>query len=128
MLLDTHALIWLLDDNDRLGPAVRRQIASAPAVHVSAASVWEIAIKQELGRLAVPANLLDLIEEAGLQFLAIAPRHAWAVGETDSLPHRDPFDRLLITQAVLENFPFVTADRIILAAEVAGLDTVDARL
>lgn len=127
MLLDTHVLIWLLEGNERLGPSTRQQIEQVPLVHVSAASLWEMAIKVGLGRLTAPDDLLAQVEAAGLQQLSVSPSHAWAVRHESALPRRDPFDHLLVTQAVIEGFPFVTADRAILGAVVDGLVAVDAR-
>jgi PIN domain nuclease of toxin-antitoxin system len=127
MLLDTHVLLWLLTDDERLGPHSRGHLGSAPAVHVSAASLWEIAIKAELGRLRVPESLPELVEEAGLHWLPIAPSHAWSIREIADLPHRDPFDRLLAAQARFERMPLLTADRTLLAAAPSGVTTVDAR-
>jgi PIN domain nuclease of toxin-antitoxin system len=78
-------------------------------VLVSAASVWEIAVKRELGKLSAPDELLETIAEEGLIFLAITPWHAWRAG---GLPmhHRDPFARMLAAQALVEGTPLVTAD------------------
>jgi PIN domain nuclease of toxin-antitoxin system len=127
MLLDTHVVLWLLTDDARIGPTARGQLAASPAVHVSAVSLWEIAIKRELGRLRVPDDLPERIEQAGLQWLPITPRHAWSVPQVDGLPHRDPFDRLLASQARVEGMPLLTADRALLAAEIPGVTTLEAR-
>lgn len=127
MLLDTHVLLWLLTDDARLGPRARDRIASAVAVQVSAASLWEIAVKSGLGRLQVPDRLPELVEEAGLHWLAVTPAHVWAVREVTGLPHRDPFDRLLAAQAGWERMPLLTADRVLLAAEIPDVVMLDAR-
>ena len=115
LLLDTHAFLWWLDDNPRLGPKSRAAIADPNnTVWVSAASAWEIAIKAGLGRLEMsepPEDALPReIERGGFRALAISVDHALAVR---SLPqhHRDPFDRLLIAQAVAEGLRLITADR-----------------
>jgi PIN domain nuclease of toxin-antitoxin system len=78
-------------------------------VLVSAASIWEIAIKRALGKLSAPDDLLETISEEGFIFLAVTPWHAWRAGD---LPphHRDPFDRLLAAQALVEGIPLLTAD------------------
>jgi PIN domain nuclease of toxin-antitoxin system len=110
ILLDTHAVLWWLAGDASLSAVARRTIAEpSNEVLVSSASIWEIAIKRSLGKLTVPNGLLEAISEDGLIFLAISPWHAWRAGE---LPwhHRDPFDRLLAAQALVEGIPLVTAD------------------
>ena len=116
MLLDTHVLIWLLEGDERLGVEARAAMARAPDVHVSAASLWEIAIKVELGRLQAPDDLPEVVRRAGLQRLPVTGEHAWSVQGVAGLPHRDPFDRLLVAQASVEGLSLVTADRALLGA------------
>ena len=115
LLLDTHVLLWWLDDNPRLGARARAAIADSDnTVWVSSATAWEIAIKTGLGRLEMsepPEEALPReIERGGFRPLAISVEHALAVR---TLPHhhRDPFDRLLIAQAMAEDLRLVTADR-----------------
>jgi PIN domain nuclease of toxin-antitoxin system len=114
LLLDTHALLWWLADNRKLGRRAREAIADPRAtVWVSAASAWEIAIKVALGRLELPEApevcLPREIEQNHFTPLPVTLEHALAVA---SLPahHADPFDRLLIAQAQIENLTLVTAD------------------
>ncbi|WP_299911677.1 type II toxin-antitoxin system VapC family toxin [uncultured Paracoccus sp.] len=109
LLLDTHILLWAMLDDPRLTRAARRAIAEAEAVLVSAASVWEVAIKSGLGKLDVPADLFDRALAAGARPLPISWAHARAVQD---LPphHADPFDRLLIAQARCEGLVLVSAD------------------
>ncbi len=126
-LLDTHVLLWLLQDDARLGPETRTLLAEATVLHASAASMWEIAIKSSRGRLVVSDELPQQVSASGLQWLDITPRHAWAVRAVEGLPHPDPFDRMLVAQALVESMPFVTADRAILGADVDSLRTIDAR-
>ena len=129
MLLDTHVLLWLLDDVPSLGHRARARIADADTVYVSAASVWEVAIKAARGRLEASPHLLTQVAEADLTWLPVTPDHAWAVQDTQGLPQRDPFDRLLVAQAAAEQLTFVTADRAILGATLTPSVTVlDARL
>jgi PIN domain nuclease of toxin-antitoxin system len=113
-LLDTHALLWWLLDDPALPAAPRRAIERAEAVFVSAASVWEVAIKQRLGKLPEltlgVAELPALIRESRFLPLAVDDRHAAAVA-TLPLHHRDPFDHLLIAQALTERLTLVTRDR-----------------
>lgn len=77
---------------------------------VSAASVWEISIKASLGKLVVPDNLLEEARSQGFQHLAITPTHAWKVRRLPVTDHKDPFDRLLVTQALHEELPIISGD------------------
>lgn len=124
LLLDTQALLWLLSDSRRMGPRARALIASATSVHYSAASVWEILIKSTLGKLRIDGDLAASLRAAHLQELPITVDHALAVSTVD-LPHRDPFDRLLLTQADAEGMTFLTADAILLGTGCS--DVRDAR-
>ena len=112
LLLDTHAFLWWLSDDRKLSAAARDAIRDPHAiVHVSAASIWEIAIKAKLGRLDVQdSNLAAEIEANGFAELAITARHAQSAG---ALPrhHDDPFDRMLIAQAQTEDLVVITHDR-----------------
>jgi PIN domain nuclease of toxin-antitoxin system len=111
LLLDTHAYLWWLEDDSQLSAGVRSAIADpASLVYVSAASVWEIAIKATLGRIEVgDADLVSEIEASDFLELPISARHAQAAG---TLPrhHDDPFDRMLIAQAQLEGLTCATRD------------------
>lgn len=110
VLVDTHAVLWWLADAPDLSEPARALIADPESIPlVSAASVWEIAIKRALGKLRAPEDLTEAIEAAGFRWLAIEPSHAWAVGSLAE-HHRDPFDRLLIAQAAVEELPILTAD------------------
>jgi len=108
LLLDTQVLLWWLRADRRLGRAVRDSIASADEAYVSAASVWEIAIKQSRGRLVVPPGLLDAIV-ADFRPLEITFDHALAVRDLEPI-HADPFDRMLVAQALVERLTVVTND------------------
>lgn len=114
LLLDTHVAIWALIEDKRLGDRARELIANPDnAVYVSAASVWEIAIKHSLGRKAVPfsgSDALRYFSEAGFEGLDVSAQHAAASGE---LPphHTDPFDRLLVAQALTEPLRLITHDK-----------------
>jgi PIN domain nuclease of toxin-antitoxin system len=110
LLVDTHALLWWLTDDAGLSDAAREALADpANEVLVSAASVWEIAIKRALGKLSAPDDLPDHIDAQGFGWLPVGPEHAWCVRD---LPrhHGDPFDRLLAAQALRERMPIVSAD------------------
>ena len=110
LLLDTHALIWWLS-NDFISVKAKEAIADPDnIVFVSAASAWEIAIKKSLGKLQAPDDLNVQIDEKRFRPLAISIDHALTV-EKLPLHHQDPFDRILIAQALYENLIIVTRDR-----------------
>jgi len=119
ILLDTHVLLWWLNDAASLGERARAQISdSENAIIVSAASLWEIAIKQGLGK--VEADIAEIekdIAQQGMIRLGIEADH---LIELTSLPnlHRDPFDRMLISQARAEDMPLMTADTQIAAYSI----------
>jgi PIN domain nuclease of toxin-antitoxin system len=114
LLLDSQALLWLLDDNSRLGPAARQAITSAQGVHVSAATVWELTIKTMLGKLSVPADLSTRLTAQGLTLLSVTAEHAEALRDFPELTRHDPFDRLLIAQASCTGLQLLTADQVLL--------------
>ena len=116
LLLDTHAFLWWLDDDRRLSSRGRRLVADETTeVFVSAASAWEIAIKAAAGKLAgaldVAADVSGCLESQGFRPLDITVGHAQRAG---SLPlrHRDPFDRMLAAQALVEGLPLLSNDAI----------------
>lgn len=110
LLLDTNVFLWYLADAKPLSKALRSTIAEADEVFVSAASIWEIAIKSALGKLDVkPTLAVDGIAASGFAELAIRASHAAAVSGLPPI-HRDPFDRLLVAQAITEPLRLVTAD------------------
>jgi PIN domain nuclease of toxin-antitoxin system len=121
LLLDTSALIWALIDDPSLTREARSAIGEGGnEVAVSAASVWEISIKQRAGKLRPPVD--DVAGDLARRFtmLPITTEHAWAAGQ---LPphHRDPFDRTLVAQAQLEGLTIVTRDPKIARYQVAIL-------
>jgi PIN domain nuclease of toxin-antitoxin system len=100
LLLDTHIFLWFLADSKQLSESARRRIAEADEVFVSAASIWEIAIKVGIGKL--DTNIDDVvagIEASGFEELPVLSRHAVLVASLPAV-HRDPFDRLLVAQAM----------------------------
>jgi PIN domain nuclease of toxin-antitoxin system len=108
-LLDTHALLWWLADSPELSRRAQAAIRRSPAVYVSAATAWEIAIKKAHGKLKAPDDLEDALRSNRFEPLSVTVAHAWAAG---ALPryHDDPFDRLLIAQARAESLTLVTRD------------------
>jgi PIN domain nuclease of toxin-antitoxin system len=114
LLLDTHAWLWWVTDDERLSPAAKQAVADADnEVFVSAASAWEIATKRRLGKLdnlpRVAERYGELIAADGFQHLVVDHRHALRAGGY-ALEHRDPFDRMLAAQSELERMPLVTRD------------------
>jgi PIN domain nuclease of toxin-antitoxin system len=110
LLLDTHAALWFLSGDDRLSENAARHLTDdSNRVLLSAAVVWEISIKRALGKLVVPDDYLSLLLDAGVQPLAVSVAHAAAVVR---LPphHRDPFDRILVSQATVEAGAIVSRD------------------
>ena len=110
LLLDTHVFLWAVSGSRQLTPKIRAVIKGADEVFVSAASIWEIAIKVRLGKLeADPVTMVEAIEESGFKELPVRAAHAAHVANLPLL-HADPFDRLLIAQAVTEPLRLLTAD------------------
>lgn len=109
LLLDTHVLLWWLDGSQLDEATVERIADPGELVVVSAASIWEAAIKAALGKLDVPEDLADAVVDEGFEPLPIAFEHAARAG---ALPphHRDPFDRMLIAQAMVEDLTVLTHD------------------
>jgi PIN domain nuclease of toxin-antitoxin system len=116
LLLDTHTFVWW--DNDELPATVGDRIRSAETVWVSAASAWEIAIKSALGKITARGTLAAAIEDYGFDALPITVAHADAV-RTLPRHHRDPFDRLLVAQARIEDLTIVSRDLAFRAYDVA---------
>ena len=115
VLLDTHALLWALMEPERLSTTAREIIADPSTVlMVSSASAWEIATKHRLGRLdaadAVVHGFRAHLDRLGAEELAIRTDHAILAGSLQG-PHRDPFDRMLAAQSLIEAVPVVTGDR-----------------
>lgn len=110
LLLDTHAALWWLSDDERFGDEAARHMADGRnEVLLSAAVLWEVAIKRSLGKLEAPADLASTLLGAGIRGLPITLGHAAAV---EALPwhHRDPFDRMLVAQAGVEGAAIVSRD------------------
>lgn len=111
LLLDTHLFLWAMANDSRLPTAARQLMEEADEVNVSAASIWEIAIKARIGKLKADAgHLAENIEASGFVALPVTARHAAGVAH---LPdhHTDPFDRLLVAQATAEPLILLTVDR-----------------
>jgi len=112
LLPDTHVVLWWLDDAPSLSVRARQTLVDAEnTVYLSAVVIWEIRIKEAIGKLEVPAELEAVLAEESFVELPISVRHAHAVAQLPPV-HRDPFDRMLVAQAKTEGFHLVTHDRI----------------
>jgi PIN domain nuclease of toxin-antitoxin system len=121
LLLDSHALLWAVHDPDRLTAAAREAIGDpSHAVYFSAASVWELELKAAKGKLTLPASWLDAVEAMRFEALPVTARDAQRSAQ---LPwqHQDPFDRLLIAQALERGLRLASRDPVMAAYEVALL-------
>lgn len=125
VLLDSHVLLWVLADDPQLGPRARELILSGPCF-VSGATTWELAIKAALGKVDLPPDWADAVAASGVGELPIRHVHAYALDGAHVLPHRDPFDRMLLVQSQVEGLILLTADRRILS--VADAHVRDARV
>jgi PIN domain nuclease of toxin-antitoxin system len=109
LLLDTHVVIWWLADDPALSDEIKAMIDDEPDVCVSAATIWEVAIKQSAGKLMAPADLPERIRDSGFTELPVRFEHAIAAGRLPVI-HRDPFDRMLVAQAGCAGLTLLTRD------------------
>lgn len=110
LLLDTHVLLWWLSDSPRLTDTMRSLIRSEEnELYVSMATLWEIRIKEGLGKLVIPADFRDDVAEQGILELSVSGEDLDLLA-TLPMHHRDPFDRLLVAQAIQKSLTIVTAD------------------
>ena len=125
LLLDTHCWLWLKVESGRFPSLLRRRIVKDPArLILSSVCVMEIVIKHASGKLRLggtPADLIAELLEDGVTALAMTSAHALQLGRLPPL-HRDPFDRLLVAQAISEGLTIVSADPQLLAYDVAHID------
>ncbi len=115
LLLDTHVLLWWLENNPAL-PSTARNLIADPnnTIFLSAVTLWEIWLKQSIGKLKLPANFEERLAKEGFEALPLSAAHTKLI---DSLPwhHRDPFDRMLVAQAQAANLKLLTVDEMIAA-------------
>lgn len=120
LLLDTHVVLWWLAADPALSDDLRSLLDSEPEVYVSPTSLWEIAIKQTIGKLPDVPDLLERVRDSGFRGLPVTHEHALAAGRLP-LIHHDPFDRMLIAQARCESLVLATRDAAIQKYEVTVL-------
>jgi PIN domain nuclease of toxin-antitoxin system len=120
LLLDTHVVLWWLTDDPTLSAAIKERLDHEPDVYISPATIWEVAIKQSLGKLEKPTDLPERIRDSGFRHLTITAEHGIVAGRLP-LIHRDPFDRMLIAQAKVEHLTLVTRDAHIQKYDVSVL-------
>jgi PIN domain nuclease of toxin-antitoxin system len=110
-LIDTHVLLWAVMDDPLLSRRQRTILQHGEGLVVSSVSIWEIAIKRALGKLSLNGDIVDTVRSRNIPFLAVNEHHA---ARTEHLGdhHRDPFDRMLIAQAQVENLTILTSDPI----------------
>ena len=109
LLLDTHIVLWWLSDDPTLAAGIKDRLDHEPDVYVSAATIWEVTIKQSIGKLQKPDDLPERVRDSGFRHLDITAEHVNTAGRLPLL-HRDPFDRMLIAQAKAEHLTLVTRD------------------
>ncbi|EGC78848.1 MULTISPECIES: type II toxin-antitoxin system VapC family toxin [Treponema] len=114
-LLDTHTLLWFLRDSPQLSKKALEIITTENKVYVSIASLWEIAIKKSIGKLEFEHSIekiAELCHEKDILILQIQPKYFDKIIKLPNI-HNDPFDRLIISQAIIENLVIITKDTII---------------
>jgi PIN domain nuclease of toxin-antitoxin system len=107
LLLDTPVVLWWLADDPTLAVEIKDRVGQEPDVYISPATIWEIAIKQSIGKLDKPADLAERVRDSGFRHLHITAEHGIVAGRLP-LVHRNPFDRMLIAQAQVERLTLVT--------------------
>lgn len=116
LLIDSHAFLWWSEASAALGAAARSAIADPTSeVLVSVAGLWELTIKQSSGRLSLPAELETMLTNQGFSVLPITFLHLRRLGTLPRRHHRDPFDRMMIAQALAEGIPIATSDPVFAA-------------
>ena len=112
-LLDTHTFLWWLMNSQQLGSEARSKISNPDfIIFVSAVSIWEISIKKKIGKLEAPDNITNIVDQKEFEYLPISLFHGESILNLPSI-HKDPFDRMLIVQAQLENLIIITNDDLI---------------
>ena len=121
LLLDTHVVLWELGGERAVGVRAREAILAASELLFSVVSFAEIGVKAAIGKLVVPDRLEDHVARAGLHILGLSPAHGLDVADLP-MHHRDPFDRLLVSQARTEGLTLLSADRRLARYDVQMID------
>ena len=122
LLLDTHVLLWWLNDSPELSETARTAISEPDnLVVLSSVVIWEIRIKQALGKLEIDPDFYTVIKNQRFDKLSITSDHAYAVGDLP-MHHRDPFDRMIIAQAIIEGLSVITHDSIFKKYDIPVLE------
>lgn len=109
-LLDTHIILWWLTEPEKIASKIRKMISDrSNQIFLSSVSFWEMAIKQSLGRLTVPKNVIEVLTAEGFEKLPLTPEECLSVSDLPFI-HHDPFDRMLIIQAKLHDLVLITND------------------
>lgn len=120
-LLDTHIILWWLTEPEKLTSKARKVISDKiDPICVSSVSLWEMAIKQSLGKITLPNNMIDILSSEGFEMLPITAPECLSVADLPFL-HYDPFDRLLVMQAKLNDLVLITRDEKIMSYPVITL-------
>ncbi|MFI6132158.1 type II toxin-antitoxin system VapC family toxin [Micromonospora sp. NPDC051141] len=109
LLLDTHVALWAITGDPTLGTELLDQLRHEPDIFLSPVTLWEITIKQSIGKLAGPPDLAARVRDMGFRELPVTHAHAIAAGRLPS-HHRDPFDRMLVAQAITEGLTLASRD------------------
>jgi len=127
-LLDTNVLVWFVSGDERLSQSVVRLMErDVEHCRLSRVSVWEILIKQRLGKLATPGSILDIVEAMGMRLLGLDDAHLQALAALPRAVLTDVFDELLVAQAMAEGLTLITSDQKILKAPIMGLAIIDSQ-
>ena len=120
-LLDTHVILWWLTDPKNISSKAQKIIANKEErIYLSSASCWEMAIKKSIGRLKFPTNILEILTSGGFEVIPITATESLSVADLPYI-HQDPFDRLLIVQAKLNDMILITRDETIMQYPVVTL-------
>lgn len=112
ILLDTHTLLWWLDDYKKLSKKAFELIKDPENIcYVSSASLWEISIKRKLGKLKIPNSFYDIFDQQNFEELSISFEHSKNIFLLPNV-HKDPFDRMLISQSIVENLTLLSKDKV----------------
>jgi len=128
-LLDTHTLIWAITENEKLSPPVRQTLENSKnVIFISAISFWEVSLKFPSGKIELqgffPEELPELSLKSGFQLIPLSPDECATYHKLALTNHKDPFDRMLIWQAIQRNFIFISKDKNMAQYHIAGLKTL----